>query len=447
MSLTTFILYTLLFCFHLPICSARDALTLNDRCISEDQTLISAGKRFELGFFERSGHKRFVGIWYYRSKPRIFVWVGNRDKALVDKTSRFCLAANGLAIVSENSNITLTSDAGEMVKLFDSGNLALIKEGTERSGSFTVVWQSFSHPTDTFLPGMKMDEKLKLISWKSRDDPASGNFTFQLDQERQNQYIINNENSNPHWKSGLSGKFINDDIHPSVSFLLSNFTTRISKKKDFVLRDHSFDYSKINYQNYNARLVMNFSGEIQYFARRNESAPWLKNWWEPRDNCSVFKLCGVFASCSSNRKFLCKCLPGFKPVSPEGWKSEDFSEGCISETPCSKAGEGNFLRLEKLKLGKPDRNFNAEDKNECERECLKGCSCQAYSFETTKSRGSPGNATCWIWTDYLNNIEEYTDGGHDILLRVQNKTGISLLASVSNKIEILQVEISIDCYA
>ena len=94
------------------------------------------------------------------------------------------------------------------MKLIDAGNLILFKEDEERNS----LWESYKNPTDTFLPGMFMDEKLILVSWASPDDPARGEFSFQKEDK---QYIIKKEKrekSTYRWKSGVSGDFISDDI-------------------------------------------------------------------------------------------------------------------------------------------------------------------------------------------------------------------------------------------
>lgn len=51
----------------------------------------------------------------------------------------------------------------------------------------SYAWQSFDHPCDTLLPGMKHGLNLMtnqnwfLTSWKSLQDPSSGDFTYELD--------------------------------------------------------------------------------------------------------------------------------------------------------------------------------------------------------------------------------------------------------------------------
>ena len=72
----------LLSCYLLPFCFARDTISTLDAFLSEGETIISAGERFELGFFTTGnktiGFRRYVGIWY-RSDPKIIVWENSME--------------------------------------------------------------------------------------------------------------------------------------------------------------------------------------------------------------------------------------------------------------------------------------------------------------------------------------------------------------------------------
>ena len=61
------ILYVLLLCSFYAYCEARDTLRQGEWISDNGETLVSAGGKFELGFFSptgSSGGKRYVGIWY-----------------------------------------------------------------------------------------------------------------------------------------------------------------------------------------------------------------------------------------------------------------------------------------------------------------------------------------------------------------------------------------------
>ena len=68
-----------------------------------------------------------------------------------------------------------------MAKLLSIGNLVLVQQDNKR-----VTWQSFDYPTNTMLPFMKLglDRRTRLnrflTSWKSKDDPGIGNYSFQI---------------------------------------------------------------------------------------------------------------------------------------------------------------------------------------------------------------------------------------------------------------------------
>ncbi|KAJ9135055.1 hypothetical protein P3X46_032276 [Hevea brasiliensis] len=407
------------------LCLARDTILFNAP-LKDQETLVSAGKRFKLGFFSPNGgdnSSRYLGIWFWGSKPSIVVWVANREVPIRDSTGVFSIAEDGNINVLDAYNKSYWSTEigssasfvfNRTLKLLDSGNLVLIQEGDNGK----ILWQSFEHPTDTFLPGMRMDRKLKLVSWKSQVDPAPGDFTFQLDQERQNQYIIWNR-SVPYWKSEVSEMLARTDQRLQIiSYLLTNFSTSSLLSSDTSPSQKTLAFNVTNRDYNNTRLVMNLNGTIQFFWPGNETAS-LK-WWEPRDQCSVFNACGKFSSCNSANSLPCKCLPGFKPNKPENWYAGDFSYGCKRISPiCSKYAKeiGDFHNLKKMKVGNPDGVYENLNETACKDKCLSNCTCQAYSYLKAE-RSDASNAICWIWIQDLNNIQENYEGGRDLNYRV-----------------------------
>ncbi|KAL5793938.1 hypothetical protein ACOSP7_002532 [Xanthoceras sorbifolium] len=396
-------IFILLLCFYLPFSFARDNITLN-HSISDGETIISIGQIFELGFFtpgngSNNDPRRYVGIWY-KSDPKTIVWVANRDSPLNKKNGVCGIGEDGnLAIFDEHKNSVWKANVSVppkgMVKLLDSGNLQIL------SNSLSVIWESFKHPTDTFLPGMKMDGNLVLKSWESNDNPAEGEFKFQLEG---NQYTIRRERLIIYWQSRVSGDFMSDDILPMVSSLLSN-SDRSNKTYKFGHNETTISSFSKKYR----RLVMYFNGKVQYLTRLSESAPWDLTWKEPMNRCDEFKACGNSERCSnSENRSKCECLPGFKTA------------------PLCSNGVAKILNFKPLKVnkvGKPDEKFQVSSENDCKEECLKDCYCQAYSNETSQVRGVTSvtrNTTCWIWSNDLNNIQfEDTNGGREIHLRVQ----------------------------
>lgn len=425
--LPSLFLHTLVFCSYILCSSAKETITSNSSISDgEGDSLVSPGKRFELGFFTPNGSsntRRYLGIWYYGSNPQTVVWVANRDKPLLDDSGVFVVGEDGnLQVLDGNgesfwsTNLKAVPSGYTKAKLTDTGNLVLCNEEQE-SHSESIIWESFHNPTATFLPGMRMDENMVLTSWKSFDDPAPGNFTFQIDQERVNQFIIWKRTTR-YWKSGVSGKFIGPDGMPSampsaISFFLSNFTT-------IVLHNESMPHLTSSLYS-DTRMMISFSGQIQYF-KWDSGKIWSLIWAEPRDKCSIYNACGNFGSCNSINDLMCKCLPGFAPSSPANWNNQDYSDGCTRNSRiCDKKAKiDTFLSLNMMEVGNPDSQFNAKDEMECKFECLSNCQCQTYSYEEPDNmqQGGSSIAACWIWLEDLNNIQEEYEGGRNLNVRL-----------------------------
>ncbi|GAA0168919.1 transmembrane signal receptor [Lithospermum erythrorhizon] len=184
-----FTISIMLVCSKFRICHARDTIT-KDTPLYSNETIISAGNIFELGFFtgqvDDNRNGSFVGIWYYKLQPRTIVWVANRDQpqSLDSKQVVFIGEDNNLHFTDKFTRRNFTRSSNTTAKLLDTGNLVLI-DG--QSGK--IWWQSFKHPTDTFLPGMKMTAELELTSWIELSRPGTGIYKFKLDEDEK-LYVI-----------------------------------------------------------------------------------------------------------------------------------------------------------------------------------------------------------------------------------------------------------------
>ncbi|VVA35920.1 Hypothetical predicted protein [Prunus dulcis] len=427
----------LLLCSAYPFCSARDTLTYDTpiRDSVGSETLVSAGGKFELGFFTPSSaqssglDRRYVGIWYHNMSPRTVVWVANREDQPVavnsTSTGAFAIKDGNLQVLDNTSGKSYWSTGLEtseslnlMVSLMDSGNLVLLRDGDDDPLAVNnILWQSFQNPTDTFIPGMKMDNDMELTSWRDQDDPRIGDFTFKLDQE--GDQFVTLKNSTPYWRSGESGNKFSSSagMFPPLDDLLFNFSKSTARSRGPNKYNNFTTVTRLDY-NY-TRMLMSFTGEVQFLTWINHTKQWNLLWKEPRDRCSVFNACGNFGSCNINNwPSVCKCLPGFKPQFAEQWEAGDFSNGCAREsTICSK---DTFLSLKMMKVRNPDAQITSEHEIQCRKACLNSCQCQAFSYGAGVNSTSRDTATslCWTWSSDLNNLEEEYDNGQNLSARV-----------------------------
>ena len=417
--LFSFSLFSLVLCFQL--CSTGDTLKAGQKItLNSFENLVSSNRTFELGFFPLSGSssvvKRYLGIWYHGLEPQTVVWVANRDKPVLDSNGVFRIAEDGNLVIegasSESywsSKIEAYSSTNRTVKLLESGNLVLMDDNLGRSN---YTWQSFQHPTDTFLPGMKMDASVALISWRNSTDPAPGNFTFTMAPEDERGSFAVQKLSQIYWDLDELDRDVNSQV---VSNLLGNTTTRGTGSHNFsdktIFTSKPYNYKK-------SRLLMNSSGELQFLKWDEDEGQWEKHWWGPADECDIHDYCGSFGICNRNNHIGCKCLPGFAPI-PEQSEGELQGHGCVRKSTSCINTDVTFLNLTNIKVGNADHEIFTETEAECQSFCISKCPlCQAYSYNrSTYSDRSP--FTCNIWTQNLSSLVEEYDRGRDLSILVK----------------------------
>ncbi|KAL8046476.1 hypothetical protein ABFX02_08G179700 [Erythranthe guttata] len=96
-----------------------------------------------------------------------------------------------LVLVNDTNGIIWSTNTSRTVQnpiaqLLDSGNL-VVKDANSDDDREGFLWQSFDHPTDTLLPGMKLGWnfvtglEVYMSSRKSSSDPATGEYTYRCD--------------------------------------------------------------------------------------------------------------------------------------------------------------------------------------------------------------------------------------------------------------------------
>ncbi|CAL5411030.1 unnamed protein product [Camellia sinensis] len=159
---------------------------------------------FKLGFFSTSNlRSRYLGIWYNNIPVQTIIWVANRHRPLND-------SSGGLKI----------GDDGNLI-LLDSGGI--VAWSTE-----SYIWQSFDHPSDRLIAGMKLGWDLRvgldwyLTSWKSADDPSPGDISYRFDLDGLPQGVIR-KGSVKQYRTGIWNGLQFNGVEPQNSIFNSNF--------------------------------------------------------------------------------------------------------------------------------------------------------------------------------------------------------------------------------
>ncbi|XP_043711276.1 G-type lectin S-receptor-like serine/threonine-protein kinase At2g19130 [Telopea speciosissima] len=416
---------------HLSI-GAAGTLSVGES-ISGNQTIVSEGAGiFELGFFSSGNNSQnyYIGIWYTQISSITYVWVANRDKPLSDKySSQLKLLEDGNLVIIDSSktliwstNLTSTSSNSTEVTLLDSGNLVL----RNVLNSSDLIWESFDHPTDTWLPGGKLghnkltNESQRLISWKSSEDPAPGLFSLELDPAGTNQYFIVWNESVKYWTSGTW----NGKIFRLVPEMTSNTAYMFTFAYVSNQKENYFTYNLYNSSSIITRFVMNMDGQINQLVWL-EGLGWSLFWAQPRQQCDVYALCGAFGTCYPQSLIPCACLQGFNPLYETNYSNlSDWSGGCVRDIQlqcvnnASVNGETDgFKMMSNMTLPINAQSVAVGSAQACESACLNNCSCNAYAYNTSG---------CFVWEGDLLNLEQLSagdTGGQDLYLKLAGAAG------------------------
>nr|AJP61150.1 SRKp [Arabidopsis halleri] len=394
--------------------SATESLT-----ISSNRTIVSPNDVFELGFFKPGTSSRwYLGIWYKTILQRTYVWVANRDKPLINPIGTLKISNTNLVLLDSSDTLVWSTNLTErdvispvVAQLLDNGNFVLRYSNKDVQSEF--LWQSFHFPTDTLLPQMKigLDRKTEfnrfLRSWRSADDPASGDYSFKLKTRGVPEFFIWVKQNTRMYRSGpWNGiRFSGMPEMLEFDYMVYNFTeNREEIVYTFLMTNHSI-YS---------RLTMTPAGYLQqstWFPTEEEAS-----WVSPNEQCDTYRICGPYGYCDMITSPICNCIKGFTPRYSEAWKLKDGASGCVRKTPVSCNGKDEFVQLKNMKL--PDTTSAVVDKriglNECRERCLNDCNCTAFANINIQNRGSG----CVVWTRELLDIRNYPAAGQDLYVKI-----------------------------
>uniref|UniRef100_A0A0C9RSN7 Receptor-like serine/threonine-protein kinase n=1 Tax=Wollemia nobilis TaxID=56998 RepID=A0A0C9RSN7_9CONI len=371
-----------------------DTLSLGSS-LSKNQTLISKNGTFELGFFNPNGtNKWYVGIWYARLSDKTVVWVANRNTPIKNAPGVLTLSTDGTLGLfdAEREQVWSINDTAKasVATISDSGNFVMFSAENKSE----IVWQSFEHPVDTWLPGMKIGKGQPLISWKNSMDPAPGAFSFLMDPTGAEQFVLLWNGLVQYWGSGIwEGK-----IFSNIPELTLNNIFDIRKENSS--SGVYFSYANKQGENLRSRFALESTGGIGLYGLI-EGNRWNLVWTQPRDQCAVYNLCGDYGTCNSNNLQFCSCLPGFKPRDSQAWEAQEWwSSGCVRQTPLScnarNGSSDGFLPF--TSISSPANraySYPSPTQQECEEVCRRNCSCTGFKYAP---------ADCQIWTENLLNM-------------------------------------------
>lgn len=387
-------------------CSSIGTDTLSKgQHITESQSLISKDGIFELGFFTSSSQNIYLGIWYKDFPTTSVVWVANREKPL-PKT-------RGLKLeVVPNGNLRLYNDLDsfwstdlmsilpERVEavLLDNGNL-ILRDGSNPN---TIFWQSFDHPTHAWLSEAALGfnkitgRVLRLVSWKSIDDPSPGLFSMEISQGNPHSFVLKWNMSTVYWSSGAWNGAVFGSV-PQISYL-SSFIYYSNKNGSFMT------YSILNNAVF-SMFVLDSSGNLMQLTSLRSNRSWSATFELPKRE--LFSFCGGFGVFNENPSSPCRCLLGFTSLSMKDCSRRSALQ-CELRDP-TKGKKDGFVRISEMKFPADEIQDSAKTAKECSSVCQMSCSCTAYAFTQNG---------CLIWEGALIDLKNDSNNQQFLYLKL-----------------------------
>ncbi|KAK7257251.1 hypothetical protein RIF29_31093 [Crotalaria pallida] len=403
--------------------TSTDSLALN-QSISDGETLVSEDGTFEAGFFSPgTSSNRYLGVWYKNVTPLTVVWVANRETPLQDDSGVLKVHEKGALVIlsgTTGSTVWSSNTSSKAVKnptaqLLNNGNLVLRNGQDSKEDLF--LWQGYDHPSDTFMPGgMKLGwnfvtgKERFVSSWKSADDPAPGEYSLRIDHLGYPQFITF-KGSRKKFRGG-SWNGVGFSGYPTHQ--LTQFRSIfVFNEREVYYECEILDKSIISIYT----LTPSGLGQTYAWQRNTSSRNVISS--GVQDECEKYGLCGANSICKLDGSLpACECLKGYVPKFPEQWNISYWSNGCVSKKKpdCRGNTTDGFWRYADMKL--PDTNTSWFNKTmnleECQKTCLKNCSCTAYANLDIRNGGSG----CLLWFNKMLDMKKFSQWGQDLYIRV-----------------------------
>ncbi|KAL9458875.1 hypothetical protein AB3S75_007707 [Citrus x aurantiifolia] len=411
-----FLLSQLLYYLHL-------AIAQNNRTVPVGATLtagtnsspwVSPSGDFAFGFHQldeenNSNGLFLLSIFYNKIPEKTVVWyTDNKDQnPAVPRGSQVKLTADRGLVLNDPQGKQLWSskiDVGTVAigVMNDTGNFVLA------SSSSSKLWDSFTNPSDTLLPGQMMETEQGLFSRKSDTNFSRGRFQFRLLEDRD--LVLNVANLptdlayDAYYTSGTYDSTNSSNSGYRVMFNESGYM--------YILRRNSqrFDLTTgrvVPAADFYHRATLNFDGVFaQYFYPKNGNGNWSAVWSQPENICDNISgefgsdACGFNSICTldGDRRPMCECPKGYSLLDENekyGSCKADF------ELSCNGGGQGynkelfDFHELKDTDWPSSDyEHFSPYDEVQCKNTCLSDCFCAVAIF---------GIESCWLVKPPLNN--------------------------------------------
>ncbi|XP_027331527.1 G-type lectin S-receptor-like serine/threonine-protein kinase SD2-5 [Abrus precatorius] len=330
--------------------------------------LVSYKGEFGFGFVTTENDYTLFLLAIFHMNSNKVVWVANRANP-VSNSDKFVFDEKGNVFLQKGGRVVWSTDTSgkgvTLVELQDTGNLVLVGSDSR------VIWQSFSHPTDTLLPMQDFIEGMKLIS-----EPDSNNLSYVLEIEHGNVILSAGlQTPQPYWSIQKDSPNKNGDVVVASATLSANSWKFYDKNKSLLWQ---FAFAEESAANVTWIAILGSDGFITFSNLQSKGSIGASPKRIPQDSCSTPQPCDPYSICSGQKKCSCPSVLNSRPNCKPGLVSPCDSKSTVE---LLKADDGlNYFALEFLPPS------SRTDLVGCKTSCSEKCSCLALFFH--KSSGN-----------------------------------------------------------
>ncbi|TKW22693.1 hypothetical protein SEVIR_4G244900v4 [Setaria viridis] len=324
---------------------------------------------FSCGFYEISPNTFTFSIWFSKVSERTVVWSANPLRPVYTWGSKVKLNFDGSMVLRDHGGQivwtnNVNSSNAEQAQLLDTGNLIVKGKGD------TILWQSFTSPTDTLLPTQRINATIKLVSTNRLLVPGRYSLHF-------NDQILLSLFEN---QKDVSFIYWPDPTLTIWQKLRIPFMINASGVLDSLGQFYGSDNTSFMAADWGShiirRLTLDYDGNLRLYSL-DDNGTWSVTWMAFPQLCNVHGVCGRNGICVYTPVPICVCPPGFEVIDQSDW-----GEGCRPKIniTCDEQ-KVKFVHV-------PHTNFYGQDLsahrsvsvNFCKQICLSDCNCNGFSY-------------------------------------------------------------------
>ncbi|KAL6839390.1 hypothetical protein ACP4OV_030660 [Aristida adscensionis] len=327
---------------------------------------------FTCGFYSISPNASTFSIWFSKTPKKSLVWSANPLHPVHTWGSKVKLDAHGSMILQDyngqivwNNNVTVSGADNVQAQVLDNGNLIVKGKGN------TILWQSFSSPTDTLLPNQRITTSTKLVSTNRL--LVRGRYSFHFD----DQYLLSlfdeeEDISFIYWPNP------NMNIWDKLRIPFNSSTTGALDSLGHFLGSDNASFTAADWgPGIMRRLTLDYGGNLRLYSLNKAGGTWSITWMAFPQLCKVRGLCGKNGICVYTPVPACTCAPGFELIDPS-----DRSKGCRRKINIScDAHKMKFAKLPHTDFIGYDMGVHRVVSLEfCKNKCLSDCKCKGFAY-------------------------------------------------------------------